>query len=339
MSVLDDLTHAERETIREQSAPSWVEPMLATLTEDYFSDPDWIFERKLDGVRALGFRDGDRVRLLSRNRNDVGASFPEIVEALAARHPGGDDFVVDGEVVTFADGLTSFARLQGRTHRTDPDEARATGIPVYYYAFDLLHVDGHDVTGLPLRRRKVLLRHLLDWDDPIRYTIHRNRDGEAFRREACEKGWEGVIAKRASAPYRHTRSTDWLKFKCSKGQELVIGGFTDPKGSRHDFGALLVGYHHGGDLVYAGKVGTGFDDETLHDLGSSLRARERRTPPFDRGDPPRDGVHWVAPDLVAEVGFTEWTRDGRLRHPRYLGLRTDKDPADVVREEPRSLVS
>lgn len=167
-------------------------------------------------------------------------------------------------------------------------------------------------------------------------TQHRNADGEAYHREACEKGWEGVIAKKATSTYRHSRSTEWLKFKCTKGQEFVIGGYTDPHGERHGFGALLVGYHDGDELVYAGKIGTGFDHETLERLGGLLRARERRTPPFDRGVPSDTGVHWVTPELVCEAEFTEWTDDGRLRHPRYLGLRRDKGAGEVVRETPVS---
>jgi DNA ligase D-like protein (predicted ligase) len=339
MSVLEELAEDERRQLRAEESPMWVEPMLATLTENYFSDSDWVFERKLDGVRALAFRSGARVRLRSRNDNDLGGSFPEIVEALGSNQSRTSDFAIDGEVVAFAGAVTSFARLQRRLHRDAVNEAIGTRTPVYYYAFDVLHVDGYDVTRLPLRRRKALLRRLLPWQDPLRYTAHRNGDGEAFRKEACGKGWEGVIAKRASASYRHARSTDWLKFKCAKGQELVIGGYTDPKGSRHDFGALLVGYHENGQLVYAGKVGTGFDDATLRNVGSRLRAREQTTPPFDRGDLPKHDVHWVTPDLVCEVGFTEWTRDGSLRHPRFRGLRHDKDASEVVREEPRSLSS
>lgn len=339
MSLLDRLSAAERQDVRERAQPEWTAPMLATLTDEYFSDEEWIFERKLDGERALAFRAGHAVRLRSRNRKDLGEVYPEIVDALGREQPGGDDFVVDGEIVAFDGGVTSFARLQGRMQKADPEAARATGIAVFYYLFDVLHVDGHDITRLPLRRRKSLLREVVDWHDPLRYTLHRDAEGETYREEACRKGWEGVIAKRATAPYRHSRSTDWLKFKCAKGQELVIGGYTDPKGSRHDFGALLLGYHDDGELVYAGKVGTGFDEETLRDLGSRLRSRQLQTPPFDRGRLPSAHVHWVRPELVCQVAFTEWTSDGRLRHPRFLGLRRDKDPADVGREEPRSLPS
>lgn len=338
MGVLDRLADDERDLLRGQEPFPEVSPMLATLTDQVFSDPEWVYEPKLDGVRALALRGGDEVRLRSRNGNDLYGSFPEVVEALGRPQPGGADFVVDGEVVAFADGTSSFSRLQARTHRTDPDESRATGVAIWFYVFDVLHVDGHDVTELPLRRRKSLLKDLLAWDDPLVYTTHRNEEGEAAHAEACEQGMEGVIAKRADGPYRRSRSTDWLKMKCAQGQELVVGGFTDPKGSRHDLGALLVGYHDGDRLVYAGKVGTGFDAETLERLGAQLRRRERTTAPFDDGDPPTaDGVHWVTPDLVCEVGFTEWTRDGRLRHPRYLGLRHDKEASEVVREQPRSV--
>ena len=168
----------------------------------------------------------------------------------------------------------------------------------------------------------------------LRFTTHRNEHGEAFLREACKKGWEGLIAKRADAAYVHRRSPDWLKFKCGREQEFVIGGFTDPKGSRTGFGALLLGHYENGRLVYAGKVGTGFDDRLLQDLGARLRAIERTTSPFEGGvAPPPGGVHWVTPRFVAQVGYTEWTGDGRLRHPRFLGLRRDKAPKDVVREE------
>jgi bifunctional non-homologous end joining protein LigD len=216
----------------------------------------------------------------------------------------------------------------------DPDEARASGVAVHYYLFDVLHLDGSDTTGLPLRDRKRLLRELFDFEDPIRFTTHRNEDGESFYQDACRRGWEGLIAKDSTAAYVHARSRKWLKFKCVHRQELVVGGFTDPRGGRTDFGAILVGYHDGGRFVFAGKVGTGFDDETLDRLGGRMRGMERSASPFDAGDPPTNGVHWVEPELVAEIGFTEWTDHGKLRHPRFLGLRRDKDASEVVREVP-----
>jgi bifunctional non-homologous end joining protein LigD len=195
----------------------------------------------------------------------------------------------------------------------------------------VLWLDGEDVRPRPLRERKQLLRATLTFDDPLRFTAHRNEDGEAFYEEACRRGWEGLIAKRADSPYGGGRSRDWLKLKCEHGQELVIGGFTEPKGSRIELGALLVGYYDDGRFRYAGKVGTGFDRPTLRSLGERLRALRRDDSPFTDAIRER-GVTWVQPELVAQIGFAEWTGDGRLRHPRFLGLREDKAARDVVRE-------
>jgi bifunctional non-homologous end joining protein LigD len=295
--------------------------MKAVLVDRAFSDPEWIFERKLDGVRAGAFRRQGRVTLLSRNNLDLGGRYPEIVEALSVPGP---DVVVDGEVVAFDRGRTSFERLQQRGRRR---------VAVFYYLFDILSLDGRDVTGETLRERKRLLRDAVAFGGPLRFTTHVNTDGEKAFRHACASGWEGVIAKRADSPYRATRSRDWLKIKCDREQELVVGGWTAPKGSRVRLGALLVGYYDGGRLRYAGKVGTGFDRETLEMLGDELERREIDDPPFDGGKLPRD-ARWARPELVAQIGFTEWTRDGRLRHPRYLGLRDDKSAREVVREEP-----
>jgi bifunctional non-homologous end joining protein LigD len=322
-----------REALRKESFPRWLSPMLATLTDTPFSNPDWIYERKLDGVRILTFRLRGEVRLVTRNRKNRNAAYPEIVDALSSfddRH----DVVLDGEVVAFDGDLTSFKKLQPRINLQDPDKARATGIEVFYYVFDILHLDGYSVRAVPLRYRKRLLRNVFSYRNPIRYTTHRNERGEEFLKEACKRGWEGLIAKRASSPYVHQRSRDWLKVKCVNQQEFVIGGFTDPQGSRVGLGALLVGYYEDGALRYAGKVGTGFDHETLERLRSKLDRLERKTPPFDDEDLPRKSVHWVSPRLVCEVGFTEWTADGKLRHPRFLGLREDKPAREVVRERP-----
>ena len=316
---------------REQ--PAWIAPQLATLTRDRFSDPKWIFERKLDGERCLGFRDGQRLRLMTRSQNDVTRSYPEIAAALRAQPCG--DFIVDGEIVALAGSRTSFARLQRRLGIRDPGQALRAEVPVCFYLFDVLWAPGRDVRPLPLLERKRLLAALLSFDDPLRYTEHRVADGEAYFREACASGWEGLIAKRADARYQSGRSRYWLKFKCESAQEFVIGGYTDPQGSRTGFGALLLGYYErDGRLRYAGKVGTGFDQRTLASLHAALAALERRQPAFDRGDLPRSRVHWVEPRLVGQVGFSEWTAEGQLRHPRFQGLRRDKDPADVVREVP-----
>jgi DNA ligase D-like protein (predicted ligase) len=207
-------------------------------------------------------------------------------------------------------------------------------VPVVYFVFDVMRAAGQDVRSLPLRNRKRVLKDLLSFGGPLRYTTHRSRDGAAYLEHACASGWEGLIAKRADAPYQSGRGRDWLKFKCENSQEFVIGGYTDPKGSRTGFGALLLGYYSGGELVYAGKVGTGFDDATLARLEATMHELQQPEPPFRKGRTPRAGVHWVAPRLVCQVGFTEWTTAGELRHPRYLGLRDDKDPAEVSRERP-----
>jgi bifunctional non-homologous end joining protein LigD len=300
-----------------------MEPMKAVLTDERFSDAGWIFERKLDGIRCLAFKADGRVRLRSRNDLSLNGRFPEIVAALEAAPVS--DVVLDGEIVAFDGAQTSFARLQQRGLRP----ARA-----FYYVFDILRLDGEDVTDEPLRARKALLRRTLVFADPIRMTVHRNRDGEAFFAEACRNGWEGVIAKRADSPYTHGRSRDWLKFKCSAQQELVIGGYTAPRGSRTDLGALLLGYYDGRDLRYAGKVGTGFTRGTLSDLAERLAPLRRATSPF--ADEVRERTAtWVEPRVVAQIGFSEWTRDGRLRHPRFLGLREDKAAREVVRETPQ----
>jgi ATP-dependent DNA ligase len=217
---------AARASLRPAPHPSWVAPMLATLTERRFSDPAWLYERKLDGERRLAFRNGAEVRLLSRTRRPLEGTYPEILDAISIQPV--DDIVVDGEVVAFAQGRTSFERLQQRLGITDPEQARHSPVAVFFYVFDLLHLDGHDTSGVALRDRKALLRQALSFGGRLRYTAHRNTNGEAFLAAACAMGWEGVVAKRAAAPYVARRSPDWLKFKCSAGQEFVIGGFTEP---------------------------------------------------------------------------------------------------------------
>jgi bifunctional non-homologous end joining protein LigD len=302
-----------------------IEPMKAVLSDKPFSDPNWIFERKLDGIRCLATRDASGLRLVSRTGRAMNHEYPTIVAALE-REPS-DDFIADGEIVAFENGITSFSRLQRRGRER---------VPVFLYLFDLPRHGGEDLRNVPLRQRKARLRRALEFGGPVRFNPHRNGEhGEEMYREACEKGLEGVIAKRADSPYLSGgRSRDWLKLKCHAEQELVIGGFSAPKGSRTDFGALLVGYFDGGTLRYAGKVGTGFDHHTLQTLGQSMRELEQDESPFEPFKPIPPGTHWVRPELVAQIGFTEWTRDHRLRHPRFLGLRDDKPAREVVREVP-----
>ena len=320
--VFAALSERDRGLLRPAPLPEWIEPMAATLTDERFDDPNWIFERKLDGIRCLAFkgRDGG-VRLLSRNRLSQNDRFPELAVALG--HQPAEELVVDGEVVAFEGSRTSFGRLTRRGREP---------VAVYFYLFDLVHLDGCDTRRLPLRARKALLRRAVVFGDPVRFTPHRNRDGRALFRDACRRGWEGLIAKRVDSPYVGKRSRDWLKFKCGNEQEFVIGGYTAPRGTREELGALLLGYYDRGRLRYAGKVGTGFDRETLRDLAGRLAPLRRPDPPFADEAPAR-GTTWVEPRLVAQIGFSEWTRDGRLRHPRFLGLREDKDPREVVREK------
>ena len=287
--------------------------MAATLTDERFDDPGWIFERKLDGIRCLAFGP----RLESRNGLSLNDRFPTIVEAVASLPAA----VYDGEIVAFSGSRTSFQRLGER------------GKDVFFYVFDVLEAEGRDLRDLPLLERKRILRELLRPTGPIRLTPYRRETGMALYEDACRRGWEGLIAKRADSPYVGKRSRDWLKWKCDAEQELVIGGHTAPKGSRIELGALLVGYWEDGALRYAGKVGTGFGRATLRDLAVRLAPLRRDESPF--ADSPRlRSATWVEPQLVPQVGFTEWTRDGRLRHPRFVGLRVDKDPREVVRERP-----
>jgi bifunctional non-homologous end joining protein LigD len=322
IDLLAQLSEDEAGMVRRAPAPRRFEAMKAVLTDEPFSDPAWVFERKLDGIRCLAVRDGGAVRLLSRNDLSLNSRYPEIAAALEGRRA--DRFAVDGEVVAFDGAATSFARLARR--------GREPGIPVYLYAFDVLWLDGLDVRGAPLLTRKRLLRAAVEFDDPIRLTPHRRRDGERLFRDACRRGWEGLIAKRAESAYTPKRSRDWLKLKCSAQQELVIGGYTAPRGSREELGALLLGYYDGGGLRYAGKVGTGFTRDTLRDLARRLKPLRRPDSPFSDERAPARDTTWVDPELVGEVAFTEWTRDGSLRHAAFMGLRDDKAAKDVVRE-------
>jgi bifunctional non-homologous end joining protein LigD len=329
--LLEALPAERRELLRPAGpgAELAAAPMLATLSDRRDFGEGWLFERKLDGVRLLAVREDGRVRLLSRTGQRLNDTYPEIVEALEAQEC--TDFTVDGEVVAFSGGRTDFARLQRRMGLTRRRDIEASGVAVTYYLFDLLRLEGADTRQLPLRVRKSLLRRALSFRAPLRLTPHRNAGGAELLADACGRGWEGLIAKRAEGPYRTRRSPDWLKLKCAQGQEFVVGGFTEPAGSRLGLGALLLGFYDGDRLRYAGKVGTGFDRRTLLDLRGRLDGLRRDTSPFS-GAVREARARWVRPELVAQIAFTEWTRDGMLRHPRFLGLREDKRPRDVVRE-------
>jgi bifunctional non-homologous end joining protein LigD len=307
--------------------------MLATLTERRDFGEEFLLERKFDGERCVARKDGGQVRLESRTANDLTGTYPEVAAAVASQRPS--SLVLDGEVVAYDGDQTSFGRLQQRLGIRTPSEALVANNPVVYCVFDLLELDGTDLTERPLRQRRASLTKAIRPRAALQLSEAWRGDSERRFAEACRSGWEGLIAKRADAPYINGRSKHWLKLKCAWEQEFVIGGYTDPAGSRTDFGALLVGYYEGARLRYAGKVGTGFSAAVLRDLGARLREMETSTSSFDEVRPVPRGTHWTRPELVAQVGFAEWTSDGRLRQPRFLGLRDDKRPSEVVRERPQ----
>jgi bifunctional non-homologous end joining protein LigD len=305
--------------------------MLATLSDRRDFSDEWLLERKFDGARCVARREGDAVTLESRTGKDLTGTYPEVRVALEAQRP--DRFLLDGEVVAFDGEQTSFSRLQQRLGVTRPSPALVEAFPVVYCVFDLLEARGEDLTGRSLDERRARLERVIRPTEGLQISEAWHDESERRYAEACRAGWEGLIAKRSDAPYTSGRSRDWLKLKCVLEQELVIGGYTDPAGSRTDFGALLVGYYEGDRLMYAGKVGTGYSVVRLTALGARLRNLETRESPFADAWPIPRGTHWTRPELVAQIGFAEWTLEGRLRQPRFLGLRDDKPPAEVVREQ------
>jgi ATP-dependent DNA ligase len=313
-----------------QTFPEWIVPMAATLTQERFTGPEWSFERKFDGIRLLAYKKGKQVDLFSRNR--LPQNIPVIAKAIAKLPHR--ELILDGEITWHA--------------------------PFSYHIFDLMWLDGHETMSLPLEERRALLQ-ALPLTPPLRrvteliVSVPRAiatgpGDHVAIHRDpfeyAREKGWEGVIAKRRGSVYEQRRSRNWLKMKCELAQEFVVGGFTDPQGKRVGLGALLVGYYESeppavaggpsrveGDFIYAGKIGTGFNNDLLTDLRHQLDALEIPKPPFTKAmGLPRVRAHWVRPQIVVQVGFIQWTKYNKLRHPRFLGVRHDKDPREVVRE-------
>ena len=276
--------------------------MAATLTQERFTGPEWIFERKYDGIRLLAFKNGPEIRLMSRTRHQQ--TLPDIARALADLPV--HDVILDGEVVWPSQG-------------------------VGYHVFDIMWLEGRDVTSLPLTERRELLS-TIELRSPLK-RVEALDDPKPWDR-ACAEGWEGVIAKRRDSVYEHRRSPHWLKMKCENAQEFVVGGFTDPQGSRVGLGALLVGYYDRDDLVFAGKIGTGFDTKLLRELRARFDQLEMPSTPFTKGKGLPRQAHWVRPEVVVQAGFIEWTAHGKLRHPRLLGVRFDKAARDVVREQP-----
>jgi len=281
--------------------PAWLEPMAASLTQERFSGPDWLFERKFDGIRLIAYKRGKDVQLFSRNR--LPQHLPSVEKAIAKLPV--KEAILDGEVAW--DGASS------------------------YHVFDILWLDGRKVTELPLEERRAILKSL-PFTAPMK-RVELLKDPNPWER-ARREGWEGVIAKRRGSIYEHRRSKQWLKLKVEASQELVVGGFTDPEGARVGLGALLVGYFEGDDFVFAGKIGTGFNTKLLLELREKFDAIEIEKPPFTRAiGLPRLRAHWVKPKVVVQVSFMEWTVHGKLRHPRLIGVRYDKKPREVVREK------
>ena len=274
--------------------------MAATLTQDRFTGPDWIFERKFDGIRLIAFKRGADVKLFSRNR--LPQNIPAVASAIAKLPT--ENLILDGEITWDRSGA--------------------------YHVFDIVWLDDRDVRSLPLEERRALLERL-PMQPPLQRVVALD-DPNPWER-ASREGWEGVIAKRRGSVYEHRRSPHWLKMKCEASQEFVVGGFTDPQGARVGLGALLVGYYEQDEFVFAGKIGTGFDTRLLLDLRARLDALELPTSAFTKAKGlPRLRAHWVRPEIIVQVGFIEWTVHGKLRHPRLLGVRYDKNPRDVVRE-------
>lgn len=318
--------------------PEFIQPMLATLTTDYFSSKDWIYEHKFDGVRCIAIKKKGKVHLLSRSHRLMNSDYPEIVKAFQAQKA--DNFIVDGEIVATYKGLSDFELLQSRINLKDLEkiEKRVKTVPIALRIFDVMYAYGYDVCHLPLLDRKTILKALLNYNKLLSYTDHKSGNGLTYFKRACKLHWEGLIAKKADGIYQvGKRSPSWLKFKCIMQQELVIGGYTTPKGSRTDFGALLVGYYEKGTLKFAGKVGTGYSHDILTMLGKKLRALKTEKCPFVNYNESLNNVHWVKPQLVAEFQFAEWTRDNKLRVGRYKGLRTDKSAKLVVKEVPKAI--
>ena len=307
--------------------------MLATLTDRRDFGDDWLLERKFDGERCVARKDGREVRLESRTAKDLTGTYPEVGAAVAGQPDR--TLLLDGEVVAFDRDQTSFSRLQQRLGIRNPTAERVAAYPVVFCVFDVLEVDGDDLRDRPLLERRERLTAAIRPGAALQISEAWRDDSQRRFAQACRAGWEGLIAKRAQAPYFPGRSRDWLKLKCVWEQEFVIGGYTDPAGSRTDFGALLVGYYEDDQLRYAGKVGTGYTAATLGELGARLRELEMPESPFVDARPVPRGTHWTKPELVAQIGFAEWTNDGRLRQARFLGLRDDKLPGDVVRERSR----
>lgn len=307
--------------LKVKNQPNFITPQLATLTEKYFSNKDWIYEEKFDGIRCIVVSKKGVINLYSRNHNKLNLKFPSLLEAFQKQK--NKNFIIDGEIVAFDRNITSFSKLQ---------RYKKEKVSICFYAFDLLYFDKYNLKNLQLIERKKLLKEKFRFSTKFRYTPHILKNGEAFYKKACKKGLEGIIAKRKDSKYLSKRTRAWLKFKCSNRQEFVIIGYTNPQKSRIGFGALLIGFYDKGKLKFAGKVGTGYDFEFLKNFSEKLKKIETNKKLVLEKLPSKN-VHFVKPKYVCEIAFSEWTKDLKLRHPRFIALRFDKPPKKVVKEK------
>lgn len=325
---------SKKKPVRRDKLPVIASPMLATLVDEPFDDPDWLFEIKWDGYRAIcTVTEDGKLTLVSRNGLDFLKQFPEMEELAGAF--ASVPVVVDGEIVSLDQrGRSSFQRLQGSFNRYRPSERAkgAQGYPLTFVAFDCLYADGRDLRNLPLAERKVILEKIIADRDLVLYSKHVLEKGNALFEQAERQQLEGIIGKRRDSVYQERRSRDWVKIKAQLVQECVIGGYTEPRGSRKGFGSLLLGLYEGKKLHYVGHAGTGFDTKVLAAMTKRMQALETGKSPFAGPVKANTPAHWIKPKLVAQIRFTEWTRDGLMRHPAFLGLREDKDPRECTRE-------
>ena len=335
-----DVNLADLKGAHRTSMPIEIHPMLASLTDKPFSSDDWLYEIKFDGYRAVAFIDEGEVRFVSRNQNEMTSLYPEL--RVLPKYVQGKKIVLDGEIVALDDaGRPSFSLMQQRAgirsgiKRSRPDSS----IPVLYYVFDLLYLDGYNLMKVDLEKRKEVLKAIIETSDILRFSDHFQREGEALYQAAKEKGLEGIVAKLRNSCYVQKRTREWLKIKITRRQECVIGGYTDPKGSREHFGSLILGlYNDKGQLIHVGHAGSGFNEASHAAMWQKLSKLETDKSPFTGKVEATRNPHWVKPELVAEIKFTEWTHEGqsgsvKMRAPVFEGLRMDKDPQECVFEK------
>lgn len=321
--------------------PTEIHPMLATTVDEPFDSADWLFEIKWDGYRAVAFIENGKARLVSRNQNELTARYPELKDL--AKSVKAKSVILDGEVVALDEqGRASFSLMQQRTGFRPGGRRGVTNadVPVLYYAFDLLYLDGYDWRKLPLEERKKKLASILITGDSVRYSDHYERQGKALFEMARQKGLEGILAKKRDSIYQERRSSEWLKIKIRHRLEAVIGGYTEPEGSRIHFGSIVLGlYDKQGRLIHVGQAGSGFNQKSLAEIWRLLKKRETKQNPFYGEVEALRKVYWVKPELVAEIEYAEWTEGAshgsgpKLRAPVFLGLRDDKDPKECLLDE------